>query len=115
MNMSLINWSSKKQYTIQTPVFDAEFVAMNVRIKTLHVIHYKLRMMGIPICGASYIYGDNMSVIHNISKPESTMKKKCNAMSYHAIHKSVAMGETLTGHIRSEGNSTDLLTKVVIG
>ena len=56
-----------------------------------------------------------MSVIGNTSKPESTLKKKCNAIAYHAIHESVAKGETLTGHIRSEDNLSDLLTNVVTG
>ena len=35
MNMSLINWHSKKQPTIETSVFCSEFVAMKVGIKTL--------------------------------------------------------------------------------
>ena len=56
-----------------------------------------------------------MSVIHNPSKPESALKKWCNAIAYHAIHESVAMGDTLIGHIRSEDNLVDLLAKVVIG
>ena len=34
MNMSLINWYSKKQSTIEASVFGAEFVAMKVGIKT---------------------------------------------------------------------------------
>ena len=40
-------------------------------------------------------------------------KKKCIAIAYYAIHKSVAIRESLTGHIRSEDNPADLLTKVV--
>ena len=32
INMSLINWYSKKQSTIETSVFGTEFVAMKVRI-----------------------------------------------------------------------------------
>ena len=39
----------------------------------------------------------------------------CNAIAYHSICDSVAMGESLAGHIRSEDNPADLLTKVVIG
>ena len=70
-------------------------------------------MMGISISGASYIYGKNKSVICNNSKPESTFKKKCHAIAYHAIHKSVAIVESLTGHIRSEYNPADLFTKIV--
>ena len=56
-----------------------------------------------------------MSVIHDASKPESTLKKQCNAIAYLAIHESVAMRASLTGHTRSEDNSADLLTKIVTG
>ena len=72
-------------------------------------------MIGIPISGPSYIDGDSMSVIHNSSKPESTLKKNCSAIAYHAIHESVAIGQSLIGHIRSEDNLANLLTKVVTG
>ena len=41
-----------------------------------------------------------MLVIHQPPKPESTLKNKCNAITYHAVHESVAMGELLTEHIR---------------
>ena len=72
-------------------------------------------MMGIPISGVSYVYGDNMSVIHNTSKPESTLKEKSNVITYHAVCKSMAIGETLTGQIRSEDNPEGLLSKIVTG
>ena len=56
-----------------------------------------------------------MSVIQNTSKPESTLKNKCHAIAYFAIHESVAMRESLTGHMRSEDNPVDLQTEVVTG
>ena len=115
MNMSLIIWYSKKQFTTKTSIFGAAVVAMKVRVETLHAIQNMLRMMEIPISVALYFYGDNMSVIHNTTKPESTLKKKCNPIAYHAIHKSVSMGESLTGHVSSEDKPADLLTKIVTG
>jgi hypothetical protein len=60
--MLLINWLSQKQPTIELSVLGAEFVAM---VEALWGIRYKLRMMGVPIAGPTYVYGDNMSVIHN--------------------------------------------------
>ena len=56
-----------------------------------------------------------MLVMQNTSKPESTLKKKCNAIAHHTVCKSVEMEERLTGYIRSEDNPADLLSKVVIG
>ncbi len=67
-----------------------------------------------PIDSATHVYGDNMSFIKNTSKPESNLNKKSNAVCYHAVRKSVAMGETLTAHIPS-AKPADLMTKVLSG
>ena len=64
MNMSSISWYSQNQ-----------FVAMEVGIRTLLAIQEKVKMMETPISEATYFYGDNMLVIHNTSKPESTLEK----------------------------------------
>ena len=68
---------------------------------------------GVELSGPSFICGGNMSVIHNTQRPELMLKKKSNAICYHAIRESVAMGESLTGHIPSGNNPADLCTKVV--
>jgi hypothetical protein len=115
MNMAPILWFSKKQGTIETSVFGAEFVAMKQATEAARGLRYKLRMMGIEIDGPTYTYGDNMSVIHNTQRPESTLKKKSNAICYHFMRESVAMGETLTGHVKSEDNPADICTKVIPG
>ena len=74
---------------------------------------YKLCMMEVPILGLSYIYGDNMSIIHNTQCLESTLKKKLNEICYHAICKLVAMGESRTGHVVTAENPADLATKII--
>jgi len=83
--MALIDWISKKQTTIETSVFGAEFAAMKHGIKKLRGLRYKLRMMGIPLTSPSYIYGDNKLQVTNSTRPESTLKKKCNSICYHAV------------------------------
>jgi len=71
--------------------------------------------MGVPLEGPIYIYGDNMSVIYNTSKPEYVLKKKSNSICYHTVRESVASGESLTSHISTHDNLSDLLTKVLYG
>jgi hypothetical protein len=115
LNMAPIIWYSKKQSTIETSVFGAEFVAMKQGMETLRGLRYKLRMMGVELSGPSYIYGDNMSVIHNTQRPESMLKKKSNSVCYHAMRESVAMGESLTGHVSTHDNPADLCTKIIGG
>jgi hypothetical protein len=70
-------------------------------------------MMGLPIKGALYIYCNNMSVITNVSKPESTLKKKSNLICYHTVRD--VMCETLVAHIPTKMNLADLFTKVLYG
>ncbi len=115
LNSAPVAWLSKKQATIETSVFGAEFVAMKAGMEALRGMRYKLRMMGVPISGPSYIYGDNMSVIHNTQKPESTLKKKSNSICYHAVREAVAMGECITCHISTHENVADLATKILPG
>ena len=109
--MALITWYSKKQMTVESSVFGAEFVAMKHCVEELRAFRYKLRMMGVPLEGPTYVFGDNMSVINNTSNHESTLKKKSNAICYHAVREAVAMGECVSGHIRTHFNFADLLTK----
>ena len=71
--------------------------------------------MGVPLSGPSFIYGDNMSVIHNTQRLESMLRKKSNSICYHAVRESVAMGESLTGHISTHENPADVATKDLPG
>ena len=70
---------------------------------------------GYSLSSPSYIYGHNMSVAHDTSRPESVLRKKSNLVCYHAVCESVAMGESQVGHIPSKKNVADLLTKVQYG
>ena len=72
-------------------------------------------MMGIPADRPLYVYGDSMSVVTNVSRPESMLKKKSNSICYHAVREAVAMGEALVAHIPTKKNLADLFTKVLYG
>jgi hypothetical protein len=88
---------------------------MKHRIEKLRGLRYKIRMMGIPLAGPTYTYGNNKSQVTNSPRPESTLKKKCKSICYHAICEMVAMGETLLMHIRTGENIADFPTKTTSG
>ena len=95
MNTSLVQWLSKKQSTLETSLFGTEFITMKQGIYALRGLRYKLRIIGIPTTGFSYIYGDKISVGHNTSRPESVLRKESNSVCDHAVSESVAMGQSL--------------------
>ena len=115
INMAMINWHTKKQDTVEGAVFGAEFVAMTQGVEALRGIRFNLRMMGVKIDGPTYVYGDNMYVLQNTSKPESVLKKKSNSIYYHFLIEAVAMRECLTTPVPTARNWADLLTKVLFG
>ena len=88
---------------------------MKQGVEALRGIRFKLQMMGVKIDGPTYVYGDNMSVINNTSKPESVLKKKSNSICYHFVREAVAVSECLTTHVPIARNWADLLTKVMFG
>jgi hypothetical protein len=72
-------------------------------------------MIGVAFSGPIYVYGDNMSVVHNTQRPEYVLKKKSNTICYHAVRESASMGESTIGHVPSVENPADICTKVVPG
>ena len=98
INMGCMIWFTTRQATIKSAVFGSEIVAMKQGMEASRGLWCKLRMMGVPIAGPTYTYGDNMSVIYNTQRPESTLRKKSNSVCFHVVPEAVAMGELLTGH-----------------
>jgi hypothetical protein len=111
INSAVINWYSKKQGSVEGATFGSEFIAMKTVAEMNKGVRYKLRMMGVPIDGPSYVHGDNTSVLHNTSNPESTLKKKSNSIAYHLVRESIAMDAMRTGYVNTDGNYADLMTK----
>ena len=71
--------------------------------------------MEININQPTFVYGDNQSVLKNVTLPESTLKKKSNSIAYHFVWESVALGETIHTYIASSDNFADILTKSLSG
>ena len=111
LNNAVINWYSKKQGSIEGAMFGSEFMAKKTVAEVNRGFRYKLRMMGIPVEEPTYVYGDNQSVLHNTSNPESTLKKKSNSIAYHLVRESVAMDESRMGYVSTLENLADLMTK----
>ena len=115
LNRSPITWFSKRQNSVETSTFGSEFVALKVATEMIVGLRYKLRMMGVPLDGAADVFVDNQSVVYNTSLPESTLKKKSNAIAYHYVRENAAADVIRIRFIRSEDNLADMLTKIQPG
>jgi hypothetical protein len=112
LNRAPILWYSKKQNSVETSTFGLEFIALKTGVEIVKGLRYKLRMMGIPFDGHAHVRVDNMSVVKNTSVPESTLKKKPNAIAYHFVHEAVALDIIRIAYELSGSNKADILTKI---
>ena len=84
-------------------------------MEALRSIFYKLLMMSAPLSGCFHVYGDNVYVICNTQRPESTLRHKSNSICYHDVCESVSMVDNKTSHISTHYNDSEPLTKVLYG
>jgi hypothetical protein len=70
--------------------FGLEYVAAKMAVEMIKGLCYKLRMMGIPVAGATDFFCDNKSVVKSSIQPKSTLKNKHNAIAYHHVREAQA-------------------------
>lgn len=110
-NRAPILWYSKKQSTVESSTFSSELVAMRLALEMVEGLRYRLRMMGIPLEGPTNMFCDNSGVVANTTAPESTLKKKHNAINYHRVREAVAAKVIRIAKEGTATNIADLLTK----
>ena len=113
VNRAPILWHSKRQSTVEASTYGSEIVAMKTAIELIESLRYKLRMFGVPIEGPTNVFCDNESVVKNCSTPESTLKKKHHAISYHRNREAVAAGTVRITKEPTKTNLADVFTKVL--
>ena len=113
INKAPIIFYSKRQNSVETSTFGAEFTACRQAVELLKGLRYKLRMFGVPIDGATCMYCDNEAVYKNIAYPTSVLKKKMHSVSYHFCREAVAADIVQIAKEDTRTNQQDLFTKVM--
>jgi hypothetical protein len=72
-------------------------------------------MLGIPLDGPANLFCDNGSVVANTTCPESSLKRKHNAIAYHRVREAVAQGVVRIAKEDGKTNLADILTKPLPG
>ena len=74
-------------------------------------LRYTLHMLGVPLDGPSWLFGDNKSVVTSSTIPHSSLNKHWNALSYHKVREAIASGFIRFEYIPSGDNPANILTK----
>jgi hypothetical protein len=105
---------SKRQSSVQSSTYGAEFLAARAATEEILSIRYFLRSFGVKVTQASRIFGDNMSVLLNITEPDSQLKKKHLCIAYHILRENIASHVLEAFYIPSAQNYSDFLTKGLV-
>ena len=62
--------------------------------------------MGIPCDISAYIFGENKSVLCNISIPDFTLKKKFQIIAYHLVREDAARDEWRMSYTNTHNNES---------
>jgi hypothetical protein len=111
VNKTPVQAFCKKQNVFETATYGSEFMAACQATEQIMDLRYTLRMMGIPIDGLAWIFGDNQSVITSSTIPHSNLNKRHNALSYHRVREVISANILYIIHIDGKLNPSDVLTK----
>ena len=115
INKTPLLWFAKRQNTVETSTFGSEAVAGRIAVDTAVEIRYKLRMFGVPIKGSTLLFGDNESMVNQVTKPHYTLKKRHLANCYHRVREAVSCKIVNIVHCASGWNLADMGTKALPG
>lgn len=108
-----ISWRSKRQTSVQTSTFGAEFTALKAGVEEAITIRYHLRSMGVTVSKSTPIWVDNMSVVMNATNPGSSLNKKAIALSYHFVREHQAQSVISVRKIDTKDNYADPFMKAL--
>ena len=112
-NSAPLFWYSKKQNTVESSTFGAEFVALRIATELISSLRYKLRMFGVPVDEPANVFCDNEAVYKNSAFAESRLKRKHQSICFHLVREAVAAEKIIVHKVNSKDNLADLLTKSV--
>ena len=111
LNQTPIFWFCKKQQSVATATYGSEFMVARQATEQIMDLRYTLRMMGVPLDGPSWMFGDNYSVIVSSTIPHSSLNKRHTALSYHRVRECIASETIIFQHVPGRCNPSDVLTK----
>ena len=111
INKMSIDWYSKKQATVETATYGAEFVAARICVEQIIDLRNTLQYLGVPIHEKSYKFGDNQSVVNSSMQIHAKLHKRHTMLSFHRVRESIASRMVNFFHIPGQYNPADILSK----
>ena len=104
---------SKRQKTVATITFSAEFMALRFAVEEAIAIKYLLQSLGVKIRGPIKIYSDSQSALDSSVILGTELKRKHVALAFHAVREAFAHNVVSLYKITTDDNPADMCTKAL--
>ncbi len=111
LNQTPIDAYSKKQSTVETSTYGAEFLSGRTCVEQGMDLRITLRYLGVRLREANYMFGDNKSMVDSSTIPDSRLHKRHVALSWHRVREAIASSVYRLYHIDGKLNPADILSK----
>jgi hypothetical protein len=109
-NKTVVDWYSKHQPTVETTTFGAESVSGRIAADQIIDLRLTAIYLGVPV-KASYMFGDNESVVNATSLPHGKIHKRHHMLAFHKIRECVAAKIFRYFYVKGTTNPADILSK----
>jgi hypothetical protein len=108
----LLDSYTKKQPLVELATYGSEFMAGGTATEQVMDLRTTLRYMGAQVKGATYMFGDNKTVVNSCAMPKARLHKRHVFISFHRIREAVAARVLHFIHIPGANNPADVLSKL---
>ena len=113
INSVPVIWVSKRQGSVESSSYGAEFVALRTTIEEIEDLRFSLRMMGVKITQPCTVFCDNNSVFKSSTIPGNILKKKHLRIANNMEREASEAHEIDIRYIKTNENPSNPLTKTV--
>ena len=111
LNQTPFEYYTKKQGTVATATYGAEFMAARIACDQIVENRMMLKYLGVPVKEKVYLFGDNKSVVDSSVIPHGKLHKRHTALSFHCVREIIASGIVVFTFLKGKLNPADILTK----
>ena len=111
LNQTVISYYTKKQPVVETATYGSEYMAARIVTEQIMEIRTSLRYLGVNLEGATYLFGDNKTVVDSSRHPKSRLHKRHVLLSFHRVREAIAAKVLHFIFIPGPLNPADILSK----
>ena len=109
------DWYCKNQNRVEGATYGSEYQAAKTAVEQVIDHRTTLRYLGVPLgvvngSDASWMFGDNLSVVNSTVMPNGKLQKRSHLLNYHICREAQASGIINFAHIDGKDNPADILT-----